>query len=668
MGFVAACLAIAVLYWALIGVPTAYFLIWLCSRAGQPPGQVAKQAPTGSFCPPRDEAIVTEKHGSQVNGRILFGSQTGRGSKFAQQLQELSKERGVPLGLDDLGTYEVEQLLKEPLVIIIVSTYEKASPPEAAAWFCRWLDEAATDFRVGSQALSGTKFAVFGCGNRQYEENFNTVARRVNKQLSMLGGRQILECELGDEDSGYMDGQFEHWANKLIGLLAKDGQISCATADVAVLQGVNVADSGEEGSYEASSDDDGTQNEANEMDIEDLAGKAPKRGDSVGKSNANGRQNGKRDMLTPALRSSLSKQGYKLIGSHSGVKLCRWTKSMLRGRGGCYKHSFYGIESHRCMEMTPSLACANKCVFCWRHHTNPVGREWKWNMDSAQDIVEAALDYHVKMINEYKGVPGVKASRLEQGYKVRHCALSLVGEPIMYPEINALVGELHGRGVSTFLVTNAQFPDQIRHLQPVTQLYVSVDAASKESLKAVDRPLFADFWERFQECMKLLKDKKQRTVYRLTLVQGWNMEDIDGYSRLIQLGCPDFIEIKGVTYCGNSGASGLTMQNVPYHKDVCDFAQALCDASDGVYGVACEHEHSCCVLCARRDRFFKSGEWHTWIDYERFQALLTDGCPFSSEDYLLPTPHWAVYGAPEAGFDPIESRFKKERRHKRDGA
>ena len=58
-------------------------------------------------------------------------------------------------------------------------------------------------------------------------------------------------------------------------------------------------------------------------------------------------------------------------GSHSGVKLCRWTKSMLRGRGGCYKHSFYGIESHRCMETTPSLACANKCVFCWRHHTNP---------------------------------------------------------------------------------------------------------------------------------------------------------------------------------------------------------------------------------------------------------------------------------------------------------
>ena len=32
------------------------------------------------------------------------------------------------------------------------------------------------------------------------------------------------------------------------------------------------------------------------------------------------------EMITPVLRKNLEKQGYKLIGSHSGVKLCRWTK------------------------------------------------------------------------------------------------------------------------------------------------------------------------------------------------------------------------------------------------------------------------------------------------------------------------------------------------------
>merc|ERR1719499_1713558 len=137
-----------------------------------------------------------------------------------------------------------------------------------------------------------------------------------------------------------------------------------------------------------------------------------------------------------------------------------------------YKHSFYGITSYQCMEATPSLACANKCTFCWRHHKNPVGTEWKWKMDAPLAIVE-------------------------EGMRVRHCALSLVGEPIMYPRINELVGALHARKISTFLVTNAQFPEAIQALDPITQLYVSVDAGTKEALKAVDRPLFTDFWERY---------------------------------------------------------------------------------------------------------------------------------------------------------------------------
>ena len=54
-----------------------------------------------------------------------------------------------------------------------------------------------------------------------------------------------------------------------------------------------------------------------------------------------------KEMINDKLRTALTKQGYTLVGSHSGVKICRWTKSQLRGRGGCYKHSFYGIESHR---------------------------------------------------------------------------------------------------------------------------------------------------------------------------------------------------------------------------------------------------------------------------------------------------------------------------------
>jgi tRNA wybutosine-synthesizing protein 1 len=40
-------------------------------------------------------------------------------------------------------------------------------------------------------------------------------------------------------------------------------------------------------------------------------------------------ENSPREMVTTSLRDSLTKQGYRIVGTHSGVKLCRWTKVLL---------------------------------------------------------------------------------------------------------------------------------------------------------------------------------------------------------------------------------------------------------------------------------------------------------------------------------------------------
>lgn len=314
------------------------------------------------------------------------------------------------------------------------------------------------------------------------------------------------------------------------------------------------------------------------------------------------------------------------------------------------------------METTPSLACANKCVFCWRHHSNPVGTEWRWKMESAEFILKGALESHYKMINEFKGVPGVLPDKLEEGMQAKHCALSLVGEPIMYPEINKFVKLLHQEKISSFLVTNAQFPDAIRDMEPCTQLYVSIDASTKDSLKKIDRPLFKDFWERFLASLHELKKKGQRTVYRLTLVKGWNAEEMDNYAKLVEIGQPDLIEIKGVTYCGSSKASTLTMENVPWHTEVVKFVSDLVDRIPE-YEIASEHEHSNCILVAST-RFRVDGQWMTWIDYDKFHECVEQfhesGKSFSGLDYMAPTPKWATYGATEQGFDPKEKRWYRK--------
>jgi len=193
---------------------------------------------------------------------------------------------------------------------------------------------------------------------------------------------------------------------------------------------------------------------------------------------------------------------------------------------------------------------------------------------------------------------------------------------------------------------------------------------NKESLKKIDRPLFRDFWERFLACLTALKDKGQRTVYRLTLVKGYNTEEIEQYAKLVELGDPDFIEVKGVTYCGDSGASHLTMANVPWHEEVVTFVQLLCERLPQ-FDIACEHEHSNCLLLANT-KFRIDGKWHTWIDYERFHELVarhkaTSGVEsFTSLDYMAITPDWAVVGSNERGFDPNDTRWHRKSTAKKD--
>jgi tRNA wybutosine-synthesizing protein 1 len=277
------------------------------------------------------------------------------------------------------------------------------------------------------------------------------------------------------------------------------------------------------------------------------------------------------------------------------------------------------------------------------------------------------------MVKEFKGTPGVIPARWAAAGTPRHCALSLVGEPIMYPHINQLLRLLHARRISTFLVTNAQFPDAIAALEPVTQLYVSIDAPTRDALRAVDRPLFSDFWERFLGCLDALRAKRQRTVYRLTLIAGpeGNMgpDSAAQYAALIARGRPELIEVKGVTWSGVSDGSNLTMASVPWHADVKRFCEELAGAvaaaggDPPAYGLAAEHAHSCCVLLAQEKYRAPGGGWNTWVDYERFQDLAAawyaGGPAFGAEDFWAPAPHWAAYGAAEQGFDPEDKRWRR---------
>lgn len=58
-------------------------------------------------------------------------------------------------------------------------------------------------------------------------------------------------------------------------------------------------------------------------------------------------------------------------------------------------------------------------------------------------MVESAVEGHKELIRSARGIPGVKPEIFKEAQTIRHCALSLVGEPIFYPRINEFVDLLH---------------------------------------------------------------------------------------------------------------------------------------------------------------------------------------------------------------------------------
>ncbi|TDZ14434.1 S-adenosyl-L-methionine-dependent tRNA 4-demethylwyosine synthase [Colletotrichum orbiculare MAFF 240422] len=567
--------------------------------------------------------------------------------------------------------------------------------------FLEHLQETHHDFRIDTAPLSSLLgYSVFGFGDREgwptEEEGFCFQAKQVDKWMAKLTGRKrAFPVGMGDTKRDYSE-RLAEWSEGVVdvlGLVAKTGSLG---------EGLPGSGAPEESDDESAEEEDDEvlveedakpeklKNSSKLEDVEDLgrimkssqpdsapAPAAPIAVDftTYGKSTTATKKptQAAKEMVpkNSPTYASLTKQGYSIVGSHSGVKICRWTKSALRGRGSCYKYSFYGINSHQCMETTPSLSCSNKCVFCWRHGTNPVGTTWRWVVDPPELIFDGVKANHYNKIKMLRGVPGVRAERFAEAMRIRHCALSLVGEPIFYPYINEFLGMLHAERISSFLVCNAQHPDQLAALKAVTQLYVSIDASNKESLRKIDRPLHRDFWERFQRCLDILREKrfKHRTVFRLTLVKGFNVDDeVEGYARLVEKGLPCFVEIKGVTYCGTSTASnaGLSMSNVPFYWEVSEFVTALEKRLNEMglkYGIAAEHAHSCCVLLAS-DRFYKDGKWHPRIDYQRFFELLEERGPdgdWRPEDYMgEATPEWATWG--KGGFDPRDERVDRKGR------
>ena len=314
--------------------------------------------------------------------------------------------------------------------------------------------------------------------------------------------------------------------------------------------------------------------------------------------------------IKPMILSQLKKAKYG-VSDHATVELCHWTKKSFKNEGDCYKMKFYGITTHRCMEFSPAgMYCENRCIYCWR----PM--EFYNSMEMPEDkvaepeaVVANLMEERRKLIMGHYGDPNQDKKKLDESLLPSHYAISLSGEPTMYPKLPQLIKYLKTlpETKSIFLVTNGQEPDMLQRLQDEgalpTQLYLSTNAPNEEIFKIVNKPRYKDSWERWNASLKMLSNMNTRTVLRVTLIKDYNSSNelIPKYVEMFKKANPHFVELKSYMHVGRS-TNRLEYSNSLEMDEVRHFASELANKSQ-VFSVMDESVMSRIVVLQNQKRF-----------------------------------------------------------------
>jgi tRNA wybutosine-synthesizing protein 1 len=310
------------------------------------------------------------------------------------------------------------------------------------------------------------------------------------------------------------------------------------------------------------------------------------------------------------IKSKLQKAKYGVY-NHSAVELCHWTKKSFANEGNCYKHKFYGISTHQCMEMTPTaLNCENRCVYCWRptefYDTLEMPAEL---VDEPDVIVQNLLHERRKLINGFYGNNKNEKKKLDESLLPTHYAISLSGEPTMYPKLPQLIRYLKTLKAtkSIFLVTNGQEPQMLDRLVNEdalpTQLYLSTNASNRKTFYRINRPRHKDAWERWWKSLRFLETVNTRTVLRMTMIREYNdnTKFIEELAEMMRQANPHFIELKSYMHVGMS-TQRLEKNNMLEMSEIRNFASQLRDRMTD-FSIMDESEISRVVVLQNHKRY-----------------------------------------------------------------
>ncbi|NMJ86508.1 MAG: 4-demethylwyosine synthase TYW1 [Thaumarchaeota archaeon] len=314
--------------------------------------------------------------------------------------------------------------------------------------------------------------------------------------------------------------------------------------------------------------------------------------------------------IQPSVINRLKKAKYG-VSNHSTVELCHWTKKSFVNEGECYKKKFYGIDTHRCMEFSPAgMLCQNRCVYCWRPMEFYDSMKMPVEMvDEPESIMKNLMEERYRLMNGYFGNAKADKKKVKEAMMPSHYAISLSGEPTMYPKLPGLITYLKNLRdtKSIFLVTNGQEPEMLNRLQNEdalpTQLYLSTNAPNRRIFFMINKPRYRDAWERWWKSLLFLREMNTRTVVRITLIRSLNadLDLVPLFADMMKRGNPHFIEVKSYMHVGYSNQR-LEESDMMEMSEVREYANSLANAA-GCYKFMDESIVSRVVVLQNTERY-----------------------------------------------------------------
>ncbi|MCJ1431831.1 hypothetical protein MMC27_001186 [Xylographa pallens] len=174
----------------------------------------------GKSATSKEKKIAEMKPSSQKPRRlmtILYGSNTGTCESLARTLANSASARGYKSVVQTLDS-AADKVPKDQPVIVITASYE-GQPTDNAASFMEWLQS------LKEKKLDGVKYAVFGCGHRDWQATFQKIPTAIDNLFDEHGSKRLAARGYADAADNDIFNNFDSWVDQTLwpGIAAEYG-------------------------------------------------------------------------------------------------------------------------------------------------------------------------------------------------------------------------------------------------------------------------------------------------------------------------------------------------------------------------------------------------------------------------------------------------------------